>query len=137
MGRAPLVGRGVSRGGCGLREALGSFSVDGWDGVPCGLFGLKHPSPGAPRLLGGASSSCPKQDVSLQMNTSGYVCHQLLCPKRELQPPSTARGDPPRSASKSPRLLMESLLLRRDPVGAEPRVPSPRVDFSAGPVVLL
>lgn len=49
---------GLSRGGCGLRKALGSFSVDWWGCVlTLRWFGLRHPSIGAYGLLGGAISA--------------------------------------------------------------------------------
>ena len=50
---------GMSTGGSELRRSLGSLSVDEWDCVPpCLLFGLRDPSTGAYRLLGGARSWC-------------------------------------------------------------------------------
>ena len=52
------VGRAMSRGGCGLRKSLGSFSVDWWGCVlTLWWFGLRHPSIGAYGLLGGAISA--------------------------------------------------------------------------------
>ena len=59
----PLVGRALSRdvfrGSCELSTTLGSLSADGGTVFPpYWLFGLRHPSTGACKLLGGASSQC-------------------------------------------------------------------------------
>lgn len=51
--------RVMSRGVCGLRKSLDSLSADeGTVSPPSEVFGLRCPSIGAYRLLGGASSWC-------------------------------------------------------------------------------
>ena len=63
VGLGPLVGRamsrGVSRGVCGLRKSLGACLLMGGAVSPLSLlFGLRHSSTRAYRLLGGARSWC-------------------------------------------------------------------------------
>lgn len=92
VGRA--VSRGISRSAYRLKMSLGNLSADGLGLLPpCWLFGLRYPSTGAFRLLGGAKSHCqePKMSTSSQSLCPCCVRHQLIDPReshsRHRRPP--------------------------------------------------
>ena len=84
--------------------SLGSLSADG-SGLlpPCWLFGLRCPSTGAFRLLGGAKSHCqePKMSTSSQSLCPCCVRHQLIDPREShschRRPPSLVGRSGPSS----------------------------------------
>ena len=62
LGRA--VSRGIFRGGAGLRVALLRLSAMHRSVFPpCWLCGLRHPSTGSCRMLGGARPQCQSNDL--------------------------------------------------------------------------
>ena len=98
------VSRGISRGAYGLKMSLGNLSADGSGLLPaCWLFGLRCPSTGVFRLLGGAKSHCqePKMSTSSQSLCPCCVRHQLIEPReshsRHRRPPRLVGGSGPSS----------------------------------------
>ena len=108
-GLCPLVGRamsrGVSRGGCGLRESIGSLSADGWGCIPTQFVVWPEVSQHwSLQVVGWGQVLLPKCQLLgelIQMNAPQYVRHWCLHPQSGPQPSPASPGDPPRQTGRS------------------------------------
>lgn len=146
VGRA--VSRGISRSAYRLKMSLGNLSADGLGLLPpCWLFGLRYPSTGAFRLLGGAKSHCqePKMSTSSQSLCPCCVRHQLIDPReshsRHRRPPRLVGRSGPSSHGVTTFSFFffhfGVTALPLGPVCAGPCMYPPRMEYFPSPVVLL
>ena len=113
-GLVPLVGRVLS-GVVLIRQLwapenfINSLSADGWGCAPVLLFGLRHPSTGACRLLGGARSWW--EDGYLQEGPCQWVLSKTLAASVFVSAVNHSHPLPPQKALKYEQVSLAQALM--------------------------